>query len=135
VYHPLQEKIAMRTILLPLLAVLALAQRAEFPPDIVHDRLRDVLEIDPVHYRKDLDNERVRVLHARLGVGEAVPMHDDRGHMIVAITEVHIRLAKPGAPPFDVHMQAGESRWGYADMHSIRNLHTRPVEYLIVELK
>ena len=116
-------------------AVLAMAAQKDFPPDIVQDRLRHVLEVDPVHYKKDLENDRVRVLHARLGPGEAVPMHDDRSNMIVAITEVHIRLSKPGASPFDVHMQPGESRWGYADMHSIKNLHTKPVEYLIIELK
>jgi hypothetical protein len=123
----------IRLWLLP--AMLAMAAQKDFPPDIVHDRLRPVLEVDPVHYKKDMENDRVRVLHARLGRGEAVPMHEDRSNMMVAITEVHIRFSKPGSPPFDVHMQAGESRWGYADMHSIKNLHTRPVEYLIIELK
>jgi hypothetical protein len=124
-----------RTVFWLFFAMLAMAQKADFPPDIVRDKLRDVLEVDPVHFKKDLENDRVRVLHVRLGPGEAVPMHDDRSHMLVAISEVHIRLSKPGAPPFDVHMKAGESRWGYADMHSIKNLHTRPVEYLVIELK
>ena len=115
--------------------VLAMAAQKDLPPDIVRDPLRPVLEVDSIHYKLDLENDRVRVLHARLGPGEAVPMHDDRSSMIVAITEVHIRLSKPGARPFDVHMQAGESRWGYADMHSIKNLYTKPVEYLSIQLK
>jgi hypothetical protein len=117
-----------------LLAGLAMAQD-KLPPEIVIDRLRNVLEVDPVHYKKDLENDRVRVLHAHLGPGDVVPMHDDRAHMMIAITEVHLQLGKPGGRPFDVHMQAGESRWGYADMHSIRNIYTKPVEYLIIELK
>ena len=62
-------------------------------------------------------------------------MHDDRAHMMIAITEVHLQLSKPDGRPFGVHTQAGESRWGYADMHSIRNIYTKPAEYLIIELK
>ena len=118
-----------------LMAVCAMAQERSLPPEIVLDRLRHVLEVDPVHYKKDLENDRVLVLHAHLPPGDVVPMHDDRGHMMIAITEVHLRLSKPGRKPFDVHMQAGESRWGYADMHSIKNIFTKPAEYLVIELK
>ena len=126
----------MRLLLcLLLMAVFTMAQDKRLPPEIVIDRLRDVLEVDPVHYRKDLENDRVLVLHARLAPGDVVPMHDDRAHMMIAITEVHLRLSKPGGKPFDVHMQAGESRWGYADMHSIKNIYTKPAEYLVIELK
>jgi hypothetical protein len=117
-----------------LVAVFAMAQN-KLPPEIVNERLRNVLEADPVHYKKDLENDRVRVLHAHLGPGEVVPMHDDRASMMIAITEVHLRLSKPAGRPFDVHMQAGESRWGYADMHSITNINTKPAEYLVIELK
>jgi hypothetical protein len=117
-----------------LLAVLAMAQN-KLPPEIVIDRLRNVLEVDPVHYKKDLENDRVRVLHAHLPPSDVVPMHDDRAHLMIAITEVHLRLSKPDGRPFDVHMQAGESRWGYADMHSITNIYTKPAEYLVIELK
>src|SRR5438876_569731 len=118
-------------LLLPLLAV----AQDKLPPEIFTDRLRHVLEVDPVHYKKDLDNDRVLVLRARLGPGEFVPMHDDRAHMMIAITEVHLRLSKPGGRPFDVHMLAGECRWGYADMHTIQNIYTKPAEYLVIELK
>jgi hypothetical protein len=116
------------------MAVFTMAQ-GKLPPEIVIDRLRNVLEVDPVHYKKDLENDRVLVLHAHLAPGDVVPMHDDRADMMIAITEVHLRLSKPGGKPFDVHMQAGESRWGYADMHSIKNIYTKPAEYLVIELK
>jgi len=117
-----------------LAAAIGMAQD-KLPPDIFNDHIRHVLEVDPVHYKKDLENDRVVVLHARLPPGDVVPLHDDRGHMIIAITEVHLRLSKPGGKPFDVHLQAGESRWGYADTHSIKNIHTKPAEYLVIELK
>jgi hypothetical protein len=103
-------------------------------PEIVNDRMR-VLEVDPVHYKKDLENDRVRVLRAHLGPGEMVPMHDDRAYVTIAITELHLRLSKPRERPFDVHMKAGESRFGYADMHSITNINTKPADYLVIELK
>jgi hypothetical protein len=100
---------------LVLLGSCALAQN-KFPPEMVKDRLRDALETDPAHYKKDLEDGRVRVLRAHLGPDEVVPMHDDRAYMMIAITELHLRLSKPGAKPFDVHMQAGESRVGDAEL-------------------
>jgi hypothetical protein len=51
----------------------------------------------------------------------------------IAITELHLQLSKPGERPFD--MKAGESRLGYADMHSITNINTKPADYLVIELK
>uniref|UniRef100_Q01XZ4 Cytoplasmic protein n=1 Tax=Solibacter usitatus (strain Ellin6076) TaxID=234267 RepID=Q01XZ4_SOLUE len=122
----------LRSLLL--VAVFAMAQN-KLPPEIVNERLRNALETDPVHYKKDLENDRVRVLRAHLGPSEVVPMHDDRAYLMIAITELHLRFSKPGAKPLDVHMQAGESRLGYADMHSITNFYTKPAEYLVIELK
>jgi hypothetical protein len=117
-----------------LVAVFAMAQN-KLPPEIVNDRFRHVLEVDPIHYKRDLEDDRIRVLRAHLGPGEAVPMHDDRAYVTIAITELHLRLSKPGERPFDVHMKAGESRLGYADMHSIANINTKPADYLVIELK
>lgn len=117
-----------------LVAVFAVAQD-KLPPEIVNDRLRYVLEVDPIHYKKDLENDHVRVLRAHLGPGEMVPMHDDRAYVTIAITELRLRLSKPGERPFDVHMKAGESHFGYADMHSITNINTKPADYLVIELK
>jgi hypothetical protein len=111
------------------------AAQGKLPPEIVNDRLRHVLEVDPVHFKTDLENDRVRVLRAHLRPGEVVPMHDDRAYVTIAITELHLRLSKPGQKPFDVQMKAGESRLGYADMHSITNINTKPAEYLVIELK
>jgi hypothetical protein len=107
----------------------------DFPPEFSRARSGDVLQIDPRHYLLELENARVRVLRARLGPDVAVPMHDDRSAMIVAVSEVHIRFTRPDKRTFDLHMAAGEIRWGYADTHSIRNLIDRPAEYLIIELK
>jgi len=83
----------------------------------------------------ELDNEHVRVLRLTLKGDETVPVHDDQDALFVCIKECHIRLTRPGGRPQDIHMQAGESRWIYADTRSEKNLSTQPLEMLVIETK
>ena len=64
-----------------------------------------------------------------------VPMHDDRAYVTIAVTELHLPLSKRGERPLDVNMKAGKRRFGYADIHSITNINTKPADYLVIELK
>lgn len=107
----------------------------QLPPEIVLDEFRDVLKIDPVHYRAQMENEQVRVLRAKLGRDEAVPTHDCRSGVLVAITEIHIRLTRPDKRIQDIHMEAGDTRWISEDTHAQKNLSTEPAEFLFIEWK
>lgn len=122
-----------------LIAILfAQAHSREFPPDIVPPEVlkgKDALEADPKHYKLELENERMRVLRLTLKPDEVSPVHDDRDALFVCLKECHIRLTRPGGRGQDIRMQAGESRWIYADTRSERNLSTRPLELLVIETK
>jgi len=110
----------------------------EFPPDIVPPEVlrgRDAWTADPKHYKLELENDRMRVLRLKLKADEAVPVHDDRDALWVCIKECHIRLARPGGRSQDLHMQAGESRWVYAEARSEKNLSSEPLEMLVIEAK
>ena len=125
------------------LAVVLLGQVRErgplFPPDIVPPEVlkgRDALAADPKHYKLDLENDHMRVLRLRLKSDEAVPVHDDRDALFVCVVkDCHIRLARPGGRSQDIHMQAGNSRWIYADTRSEKNLSSEPLEMLVIEPK
>ena len=103
------------------------------PPEVLKGK--DALVADPKHYKLELDNDRVRVLRLTLKGDETVPVHDDQDALFVCVKECHIRLTRPGGRPQDIHMQAGESRWIYADTRSEKNLSNQPLELLVIETK
>jgi len=115
----------------------------EFPPDIVPPEVlkgKDALEADPKHYRLDLENDHMRVLRLTLKADEVAPVHDDRDALFVCLAvgsdkACHIRLTRPGGRSQDIHMQAGESRWIYADTRSEKNVGPQPLEMLVIEPK
>ena len=109
-----------------------------FPPDIVPPEVlegRDVLRVDPVHYRLEFENAQMRALRLTLKADETVPMHDDRDALAVCVKECHLRFVRPDGRVQDVHMETGETRWIFGDTHSARNLNTQPMEMLLIETK
>jgi len=115
----------------------------DFPPDIVPSEVlkgKDALATDPKHYKLELENDRMRVLRLTLKSDEVAPVHDDRDALFVCIAvgsdkACHLRLTRPGGRSQDIHMQAGESRWIYADTRSEKNLSSQPLEMLVIEPK
>ena len=115
----------------------------QLPPDIVPPEVlkgKDALESDPKHYRMELENDRMRVLHLSLKAEEVVPVHDDRDALFVCLAAgsdkaCHIRLTRPGGRGQDIHMRAGESRWIYGDTRSEKNIGPQPLEMLVIEPK
>lgn len=106
------------------------------PPDIVPPNIyRDMVQVDPGHCRIELENERVRVLRANLKGDEGFPMHDGHSGVLVCLSECHIRFTRPDRHTQDVHLQSGETRWIWADAHSLKNLSPRALEFLYVEGK
>jgi hypothetical protein len=127
-----------------LMAILFVQVRSrEFPPDIVPPEVlkgKDALEADPKHYRLDLENDHMRVLRLTLKADEVAPVHDDRDALFVCLAvgsdkACHIRLTRPGGRSQDIHMQAGESRWIYADTRSEKNVGPQALEMLVIEPK
>jgi hypothetical protein len=128
-------------ILLSLMTGALLAQRRPiqpFPPDIVPPdafKHRDALEVDPVHYQLEFENDRMRVLRLTLKPNEAVPLHDAGDALIVCLKECHLRLDRPASHSEDLHLEAGKSRWVFGDARIERNLGSQPLEMLLVEPK
>jgi hypothetical protein len=82
----------------------------------------------------------MRVLRLTLKADEVAPVHDDGDALFVCLAvgpgkDCHLRLTRPGGRGQDIHMQAGESRWIYADTRSEKNLGAQPLEMLVIEPK
>lgn len=128
-------------ILAPLL--LSQVRSREFPPDIVPPEVlkgKDALAADPKHYKLDLENDHMRVLHLTLKAGEVSPVHDDKDALFVCIASgsdnpCHLRLTRPGGRSQDIQILAGESRWIYGDTRSEKNAGPQPLSMLVIEPK
>lgn len=107
-----------------------------FPPEIIIEPpFRDVVAIAPKLYSIDRENEKVRVLRAKLPGNAKVALYDQRPGLLVAVTDVHLRFRPPGKKIQDVHVPAGETRWIWEDTHAAENLSIRACEFLFIETK
>jgi hypothetical protein len=107
-----------------------------FPPDIVPPEVlarRDPVRVDPQHYRREFQNERVRAIRLTLKADATALLHDDVDALAVCIQECHIRFTSPNGYIQDVHMETGETRWLYGGPRSVKNLNTHPAEIVFVE--
>jgi len=103
--------------------------------EIIIERFVDVVQVAPKLYTVDRENEKVRVLRAKLPGEANVSLHDHRSGVLVAITDVHLRFRTPDKKSFDLHVPAGEARWLDGDTHTEQNLNNRPCEFLFIEMK
>jgi hypothetical protein len=106
-----------------------------FPPEIIVERDLDVVKIAPRVYTIETENEKVRVLRAKLSGGAKVPIHDHRPGLLVALTDVHLRLRTADNKTRDLHIPAGETRWLDGETHAEENLDIRACQFLFVEWK
>jgi hypothetical protein len=123
-----------------LVTACALGQSRRFTPrqdlaEIIIERFVDVVQIAPKLYVVDRENEKVRILRAKLPGEANVSLHDHRSGILVAVTDVHLRLRTPDKKSFDLHVPAGETRWLDGDNHTEQNLNNRPCEFLFIEMK
>jgi hypothetical protein len=103
------------------------------PPEVL--RTVDAIEADPAHVSVEFENERTRVLRVTLKANESIPMHDDQEALLVCLKECNLRLTRANGHRDDIHMEAGRTKWLYADTRSERNLGSQTLEMLIVETK
>jgi hypothetical protein len=125
-------------LLIAISALALMAQKGDrlfpdiVPPEVLH---RDVLRVDPTHYTKDFENEQTRVLRLRPKSDETVPMHEAQDGLFVCVNECHIRLTDPQGHLQDIHLENGQTRWVWAGTRTEKNLSTRSVEMLFIEMK
>jgi hypothetical protein len=107
----------------------------DFPPDVIEPNSVDVVRIAPNRYSIEMENPQARVLRARIPALGRVTIHSHHAGLLVAFTEVHLRLLRPNGASEEIHVPAGAARWLHADTHSEENMVMSPCEFLFVETK
>lgn len=124
----------LNLLLLPVLLA-QVPEKVRLPPEVAPPGFthRDVLSVDRIHYRLDLQTDRVRVLHLNMKPDESVPAHEANDGLFVCLKECHLRLTDPLGKIQDVHLENGQTRWIGAGTRTEKNLSTKPLEMLFIE--
>src|SRR5690242_19662794 len=86
------------------------ARTPDFPPDIFDNRSVDEARIAPDRCVVEIDNERLRVLRIKLPAGARVPIHGHRSGVIIALTELNLRLKSPNNAVIEIRLPVGDIR-------------------------
>jgi hypothetical protein len=99
---------------------------SKLPPDII---------IAPGKFTPEIDNAELRAMRARIPAKSVLSGSDNRRGLLVAISNVQIRLKLLGGPNLDVRISAGQTRWIDNVGASIENLGPELCEFLFIESK
>jgi len=95
----------------------------------------DPVKADPSHYKVEFENDRIRVLRIRYGVGEKSVMHSHPDSMAIVLSDGRVAFDFPDGRHREADVKTGEFHWHAAGDHLPQNLGTTPLEVLMVELK
>jgi beta-alanine degradation protein BauB len=83
---------------------------------------QDPTKVEPKHYKRDFENERVDVVSVHYGPHEKSALHDHPGGVVVSLTEAHLRFTDENGKVREVFSKAGEVRWYAPIKHRVENL-------------
>jgi len=96
---------------------------------------QDPVNVDPQHYKVDLENDQVRVLRITYAPGAKSVMHDHPNGVAVFLTEHVVKFTFPDGKSQTVTAKAGDAIWTTAGKHLPENTGTKPFELILVEVK
>src|SRR5579864_3166286 len=83
---------------------------------------QDPTKVEPKHYKRNFENERVDVVSVHYGPHEKSVLHDHPGGVVVSLTEAHLRFTDESGKVREVFSKAGEARWYPPFKHRVENL-------------
>jgi len=96
---------------------------------------QDPLKVAVKNYKLLLENDRVRVLEARVAPGEKVPKHSHPANVTYTLQGGKAKFATPDGKTIEAELKAGEASWADVETHSPENVGSTEIRVLIVELK
>ncbi len=95
----------------------------------------DSTVVDSEHYVTEFENDRIRVVRATYGPGEASAMHYHPEHIAVSMTDQHFEFELPDGSTQEIQVKAGEHIVAPAGQHLPENLTDETAVVIIVEFK
>lgn len=96
---------------------------------------QDPTKVEPKHYKRDFENERVDVVSVHYGPHEKSVLHDHPGGVVVSLTEAHLRFTDENGKVREVFSKPGEARWYPPFKHRVENLGDTAYEGVYIGVK
>ncbi len=96
---------------------------------------KDAAQAAPNVYTVLFENERVRLLEARVRPGESSAMHAHPNYLIYGLGDGKVTFTTASGVSADVELKSGQTMWREAEEHSAKNLGSTDVVALLFELK
>jgi hypothetical protein len=95
----------------------------------------DAVALDPDKFEVLLENQRVRVLEARIAPGQGHGMHRHPDHLIYTLSAYQVQDTFTDGSTKTMKRSAGELLWGEELTHATTNVGETLVHALIIEFK
>jgi quercetin dioxygenase-like cupin family protein len=95
----------------------------------------DALEAAPNVYTVLFENERLRLIEARVKPGDSSPLHSHPAGLIYVVSGGQVAFTSSSGERVDVELQAGQTRWREAEEHAATNRDSKDVVVLLIEPK
>jgi len=95
----------------------------------------DPVDVASNVYTTLFENERVRLLEARIAPGDSSAMHGHPGYLVYNLAEAKVRFSSPSGETEEVELPAGAAMWREAEEHTAENIGTTEARSLLFELK
>lgn len=96
----------------------------------------DPVKVDAKMYQVLMENDQVRVVHAKIGVGKSTPLHEHMlNRVVVYLSDQKLRVTAADGKSDIVEHKAGDVAFSGPAKHKEENINTVPFEVLVVELK
>ena len=95
----------------------------------------DAVKVAPKVYKVVFENDRIRVLEAKLKKGQKSAMHYHPPNFVYVLEPGNVQFTTPEGKTQKVRMKAGGTFWFEASSHAAQNTGTKTATALIVELK
>jgi quercetin dioxygenase-like cupin family protein len=96
---------------------------------------QDVMKVSPETHKVLLENDRVRVLDARMKPGEKVAMHSHPANVAYFLSDGKIKITYPDGKTEEREVKAGVTAWSDGVTHAAENVGTTEFHELQIELK
>jgi quercetin dioxygenase-like cupin family protein len=96
----------------------------------------DAVQVAPHRYKVILETEQVRVIRARYGPGDRLPLHEHvLPHVVVFLTDYHLGVRGDDGKLVEVKGNAGDAVMGGPVKHSETNRTNALLDLVMVEIK
>ncbi len=97
--------------------------------------VQDAAAAAPNVYTVLFENERVRLLEARVKPGDSSAMHSHPNYLVYGLGDSKVTFTSASGDSVDVELKSGQTMWREAEEHSAQNLGSTDVVALLFELK